>query len=95
MGHLARYTSTFVDTGENLGLRPFAIQEHERLMAQAPPWVPVLKPAWKILHRLRRLAHGQYAPRPFAYDIYTPASPARRVHVEVAKPTFYWAARMK
>jgi glycosyltransferase involved in cell wall biosynthesis len=95
MGHLPRYTSTFVDTGENLGLRPFARQEHEDLMRQAPRWVQVLRPAWKVLHRLRRLVNGQYAPKPFSYDIYTPASPAQRVHFEVAKPTFYWATRMK
>jgi glycosyltransferase involved in cell wall biosynthesis len=95
MAHLPCYTSSFVDTGENLGLRPVAIRERDALMAQAPKWVQLLAPAWKILHRLRRWLNGQYSPKPFAFDIYTPASPARRVHVEVTQPTFYWAARMK
>jgi glycosyltransferase involved in cell wall biosynthesis len=95
MAHLPCFTSTFVDNGENLGLRPVAMRERDALMEQAPAWVRLLRPAWKILHRLRRWWHGQYSPRPFAFEIYTPTSPTRRVHVEVTKPTFYWAARMK
>jgi glycosyltransferase involved in cell wall biosynthesis len=95
MAHLPSYTSTFVDTGENMNLGPQAQKERKTMIAKAPKWVQVLTPIWKIIHRLRRLVHGQYSPKPFSYDIFTKASPTRRVHFEVTKPTFYWAARMK
>jgi glycosyltransferase involved in cell wall biosynthesis len=95
MASLGRFTSTFVDSGENMNLGPQAQKERIIFKAQAPAWVRVLTPVWKLLHRLRRWSHGHYRPGPFAYDIYTPSSPNRRVHVEVPHPTFYWAARMK
>lgn len=95
VGILRAYTSVFVDNGENRGLRPLAIQERHALAAEAPRWVQTLRPLWLGLHRLRRLWHGLYRPKPFAYDIYTETSPQKRVHFEVAQPTFYWEARMK
>jgi hypothetical protein len=95
MDTVNRYAATFVDHGENLGLQPQAREEQDAIRALAPAWVRTLRPVWKYLHRLRRWSHGHYRPDPFAYDIYTPASPNQRVHVEVPQPTFYWGARMK
>ncbi len=94
VGVLRSYTSVFVDNGENRGLRPLAIQERHALAAEAPRWIQILRWFWLLLHRLRRLGHGLYRPKPFAYDIYTEASPQQRVHFEVTQPTFYWKARM-
>jgi glycosyltransferase involved in cell wall biosynthesis len=91
---LRRYVSAFMDNGENRGLRPQAIQEHRALAREAPLWVQKLNWLWMILHRLRRLFHGLYCPKPHAYDIYTKASPQKRVHFEVPHPTFYWKSRM-
>lgn len=93
-GYLRRYLSTFGDNGENRGLRPLAIKERGDLRGEAPKWVQSLDWLWKLLHRLRRFANGLYRPKPFAYDIYTEASPQKRVHFDVPKPTFYWKARM-
>jgi len=95
VGVLRRYTSTFVDNGENRGLRPLAIQEHNALAKEAPAWAQSLGWLWMMLHRFRRLWHGLYQPKPLAYDIYTGTSPHKRVHFEVTKPTYYWKARMK
>lgn len=95
VGVLRSYISAFMDTGENRGLRPLAIQEHNALASEAPRWAQTLSWVWLIWHRLRRLCHGLYRPKPFAYDIYTEASPQKRVHLEVAQPTFYWKARME
>ncbi len=91
---LRRYASTFVDNGENRNLQPLARSERATLTGAAPRWVQILRPAWILLHRLRRFWNGIYSLKPFAYDIYTQASPEQRVHFEVARPTFYWSARM-
>jgi glycosyltransferase involved in cell wall biosynthesis len=95
MHALGRYLATFVDNESNLGLSPAARDEHWKRSAEAPKFAQALTPLWILLHRLRRWAHGHYRPDPLSYEIYTPASPDRRVHVEVPHPTFYWAARMK
>jgi hypothetical protein len=95
MASLGRFASTFVDSGENMNLGAQAQKERLAFRAQAPAWVRFLTPVWKLLHRLRRWSHGHYRPGPFAYDIYTPSSPDRRVHMEVPQPTFYWSARMQ
>lgn len=95
MVSLGRYLATFVDNKSNLGLSPVAREEHWKRAAEAPKFVQMLAPLWKLLHRLRRWSHGHYHPDPFAYDIYTPASLDRRVCVAVPQPTFYWSARMQ
>jgi glycosyltransferase involved in cell wall biosynthesis len=95
MDILRRYTSVFVDNGENRNLQPLARRERDLLMKEAPRWAQALRPVWIFLHRLRRLWNGIYSLRPFAYDIYTQTSPRERVHFEVSQPTFYWTARMK
>jgi hypothetical protein len=95
MDVLRRYTSAFVDNGENLSLQSAGGEERKALRKEAPRWVQALHPAWVLLHRLRRFWSGIYSVRPFAYDIYTQSSPQQRVHFEVSEPTFYWTARMK
>ncbi len=92
---LRRYTSAFIDNGENLSIQSMGRQEREALMKEAPGWVQVLRPAWVLLHRLRRFWNGIYSLRPFFYDIYTRSSPRQRIHFEVSQPTFYWTSRME
>ncbi len=91
---LDEYLATFVDTGENRNLQPWARKEVREFFAQAPRWVQRMEPVWRIAHRLRRWRHGHYRPRPFAYEIYTPSSPLQRVHIEVPRPTFLWESRL-
>ncbi len=91
---LRAYTSVFVDTGENLSLRPEAIRECAELAATAPRWAQALRRFWVVLHRVRRLLHGLYAPQPFSAAIYTPDSPDRRVQLDVSRPTFHWKGRV-
>jgi hypothetical protein len=40
------------------------------------------------------MLHGLYRPKPFSTDIYTLASPARRVHLDVPNATFHWRGRV-
>jgi glycosyltransferase involved in cell wall biosynthesis len=91
---LRKYLSVFVDTGENLSLRPIALDEMGRLASEAPRWAQALRRFWVVLHRVRRMVYGLYTPKPFSADIYTQASPTKRVHMDITNPTFHWKGRV-
>ncbi len=91
---LRSYLSVFVDTGENLSLRPLALKEMAALASEAPRWAQALRRFWVVLHRVRRMVYGLYQPKPFLADIYTQSSPSRRVHLDIIKPTFHWKGRV-
>ena len=65
-----------------------ARREYRELFQSAPPWARGLKPLFVLQHRLRRLAGGMYSQPPFAYEIFTLASPDRRQRYVVSRPTF-------
>ncbi len=88
------FTSIFADTGENMNLKPNAIREKAETSAMTPGWVRMLKPVWIAQHRLRRLAAGHYSLKPTSYSLYTMQSPARRVQIDVPKPTAVWWNRL-
>jgi hypothetical protein len=94
MAVLRCFTSTFTDDGENLSLRPNAIQENKALAELAPLWARAFAPLFVLQHRLRRLLNGIYFQRPFTYALYTHPSPDKRVVHTVDKPTFLWRSRM-
>lgn len=91
---LRSYLSVFVDTGENMSLRPGALHEMDAIAKEAPSWAQGLRRFWVILHRVRRMLCGLYQLKPFSADIYTQASPAQRVHLAVTNPTFHWKGRV-
>jgi hypothetical protein len=88
------FTSIFADTGENMNLKPNAIREKNETAALTPSWVRMLKPAWVVHHRLRRLAAGQFSLKPASYAIYTRQSLEQRVRFDVPKPTAVWRIRL-
>ena len=88
------FTSVFVDTGENMNLKPNAIREKAETRAMIPGWVRWLKPVWIAHHRLRRLAAGHFSLKPTSYSIYTLQSPERRVQFDVSRPTAVWWNRL-
>ena len=45
-------------------------------------------------HRLRRLVAGHFSLKPTSYSLYTRQSPAKRVTIDVPKPTTIWWNRM-
>ncbi|MFO1476974.1 MAG: glycosyltransferase family 2 protein [Verrucomicrobiota bacterium] len=94
MGVCEEFTSTFADTGENMNLKPNAIREKAETAAMAPAWVRLLKPAWVLHHRLRRLAAGHFNLKATSYSIYTLNSPDKRAVFEVPKPTAVWWNRL-
>ena len=91
---LRSYLSVFVDTGENMSLRPVALREMAELAGEAPRWAQILRRTWVVLHRLRRMFSGLYRPKPFSAEIYTQTSLQQRVHLEVQNPTFHWKGRV-
>jgi len=88
------FTSIFADTGENMNLKPNAIREKAETAQMVPGWARMLKPAWVLHHRLRRLAAGHFNLQPTSYSIYTLRSPEQRVRFEVPKPTAVWWDRL-
>jgi glycosyltransferase involved in cell wall biosynthesis len=88
------FTSVFADTGENMNLKPNAIREKAETRAMVPVMVKILKPAWIVQHRLRRVAAGHFSLKPTSYSIYTLQSPGQRVQIDVPKPTAVWWNRL-
>jgi glycosyltransferase involved in cell wall biosynthesis len=75
---LRKTTSTFMESGENLGLSPEAKEERERLDASAPFFFRMLRPFWVGAHRLRRLISGAHRSEDVKHEIYLPKSEARK-----------------
>jgi glycosyltransferase involved in cell wall biosynthesis len=90
MAVLRRYLSVFTQTDSNLTLSPCTRREARQIFETAPRWAQLGWPLVMLHHRLRRLFNGLYQPSPFSYSLYTPASPGRRVTVQVSRPTFRW-----
>jgi glycosyltransferase involved in cell wall biosynthesis len=67
---LRRTTSTFMESGENLGLSSTAKEERARLDASAPLCFRALRLVWVFLHRVRRLWSGAHRSEDVAYEIY-------------------------
>jgi glycosyltransferase involved in cell wall biosynthesis len=88
MAALGQFTSAFTRTGANMSAGPNACRERTELFLSAPLWARALKPLTILHHRLRRLVGGMYWQKPFAYEIFTPASPTRRQQFHVRRPTF-------
>jgi hypothetical protein len=88
MAALGQYTSAFTCTGTNMSKGENARREYWELFRSAPWWARGLKPLFVLQHRLRRLAGRMYSQQPFAYEIFTLASPERRQRQEVTRPTF-------
>jgi len=88
MAALGQFTSAFTCTGANMSTGANARRENRELCQSAPLWARQLKPLFVLQHRLRRLFGGVYAQKPFAYEIFTQASPDRRQRRDVSHPTF-------
>ena len=88
MAALGQFTSAFTRTGANMSTGANARREARELFLSAPLWARSLKPLAILHHRLRRLLGGRYQQKPFAYEVFTQANPARRQRFEVNHPAF-------
>jgi len=74
---LRKTTSTFMESGENLGLSPTAKEERSRLDASAPFFFSKLRIFWVIVHRLKKLISGAHKSENVTYEIYMPEREGR------------------
>ncbi len=88
MATLGVFTSAFTRTGTNLGASASARREADQLRRTAPRWAQAGRLLIVLHHRLRRLAGGMYAQKPFNYAIYSRRSPDRRESHQVNRPRF-------
>lgn len=90
---LKQNTSTFMESGENLGLSPAAKDERARLDASAPFYFRGARPLWVTLHRMKRLLGGAHRSEDVSYGIYLPKREGRKtVHAKSLRTT--WPGRM-
>jgi glycosyltransferase involved in cell wall biosynthesis len=88
MAAIGQFTSVFTQTGKNMSAAPNALRENGALRRSAPALVRLARPGLVLHHRLRRLFGGMYSQGPFDYELYTLASPNKRVRHHVAQPRF-------
>ena len=75
---LRRTTSTFMESGENLGLSSTAKEERARLDNSPPLYFRALRPVWVLAHRVRRLWSGAHRSEDVSYGIYLPKQSGRK-----------------
>jgi glycosyltransferase involved in cell wall biosynthesis len=90
---LRRTTSTFMESGENLGLSSAAKEERARLDNSAPLYFKVLRPVWVLAHRARRLWSGAHRSENMAYGLYLPDREGRVVF-EAKRLRTTWPGRI-
>jgi glycosyltransferase involved in cell wall biosynthesis len=93
-GSLGFVTSTFIDSGENLGMTAIAREERDQLTLTAPFWVRLFRPGWLLLHRARRFLAGAHQSRSYVYQIFLPAFSKRKEfaasHLRATWPGRIW-----
>ena len=93
LGELRHFTSTFAETGANLGLSPTNQREVEQWNGMIPGWARTLKPALILHHQWRMIRRGAFRVKPFDYSIYTRNQPGARQSFHAAQPTPLWHGR--
>ena len=76
--------STFIETGENLGMTVVAREERQRLTRTAPAFLRLCRPGWWFWHRVRRFFSGAHRPRNFSYRVFISGSTVRKDFVAKA-----------
>ena len=76
---LGKATSTFMESGEKLGLSLTAKEERARLDNSASLYFRVLRPLWVLAHRVKRLWSGAHRSEDVSYGIYLPKQSVRKV----------------
>jgi glycosyltransferase involved in cell wall biosynthesis len=90
---LRNTTSTFMESGENLGLSSAAKEERARLDASAPLFFRGLRFVWVLLHRVRRVWSGAHRSEDVGYEIYLPKESERKAFY-AKKLRTTWPGRM-
>lgn len=89
------YTSVFIDSGENMNLKPNGALEKKKTREMAPKWTKICKPLLIAKYRCQKLLAGHFNLKATSYSIYTKRSNEKRKLVTVNRPTSIWWNRMK
>lgn len=86
-------TSTFVETGKNLGMTAIAQKERKEITRTASFWMRIFRPGWLLIHRARRFLAGAHRARDQKYKIFLPHQDKR---AELSAPLLRatWPGRM-
>jgi glycosyltransferase involved in cell wall biosynthesis len=87
---LRRFTSAFTETGDNLALKPVALEERQRRNRMAPWWVRLARPGFILAHRYQLLASGAFRQQPFEFALFTPDDSMRRTSRLASVPCARW-----
>jgi len=93
VGTVGKPTSTFMESGQNLGVGEKAAAEARRLCAEAPRWMRWGRAIWVLVHRWRRLVQGAHARKTFDYQIHTLGA-SRRQTFHANRLTTIWPGRV-
>jgi len=90
MGVLNEPLSVFTITDKNLGQTSLASSEAKLWQQEIFPGSSWLRPYYVLIHRLTKLINGAYWPRSVSTQLYTLASPQKRVSLEARHIGFRW-----
>lgn len=85
--NLRRYTSTFTQTGENLGTGTAASQERAEWLAKLPWWKRALTPLFRRARQLEKFLVGGYSSKAIAYEVYAQDDAERRTGFRCERPS--------
>ena len=93
--HCNRLVSTFMETGENLGWSPTAVDERQRYADRFLEGKLQGMFFFQKLNGLRRMVKEWFVKPPTGYAIYTQSDPQQRRTFSVENPTFRWGKYLK
>jgi glycosyltransferase involved in cell wall biosynthesis len=89
--HLRRYLAAFTVTGQNMSMRPSALQERANMLAAAPAWIRALRLPLHAARLCEKGLHGAYRQRfPIEYALHTDDAGRGRKPFYCASASFHW-----
>ncbi len=88
------FTTAFTDTGENMNLLPNARNEARYLRGLVPFRYSLFRKVFVAAHRIKKFFLGCYRKKNYNYQIFTAASPGKRINFTSTTQAGIWEARL-
>jgi glycosyltransferase involved in cell wall biosynthesis len=95
VGRLDRFTSVFVEAGNNQGIEHEGLEEAKKIREPLPSWVRRMSNIWKLWHRIRKLVCGGYFPQRVSYDVFMKTELEKRRHFPARWANPFWGSRLR